>query len=257
MNKEEIADKEQLLRKLRAMNIAELTGNTQSQSLDDIMKKISENKRFLLESEQSKSQSQSYVPPGGWKPRPEHPGVIKSPAKTKVAMSHPHGLSNFRDPTGKWDNTMHTSGYLLQTLYRIPDKDPSGIQNNGMITRDEAKGVTPWTPTTDGDRDLPRVSTALCSLPFRTTVNSHLEEVVSRVQEEYRRCPGTSDRERKNRAELARELSNLQREAGQVHGDTALLASAPPGSRFTALTRNQSQNQSSFRGSSPQSPNQR
>lgn len=267
MSKEEIADKEQLLRKLRAMNISELTGNTHNQSLDDIMKKISENKRILAEKELSKTLSNAYVPPGGWKPRPEPPGVVNSPAKTKVCMTHPHGLNQFRDQTGKWENTMHTSTYLVQTLYRIADRDPSGIQNNGVITRDEAKGVTPWTPTTDGDRNLPRASTALCSQPFRKTVNSHLEETVSRIQEEYKRHPTASERQRRDRAVIGRELSNLERKFTEVQVDETLLALSPlPGCRFTAVAQSpagqasvrgmsRTQSQSSFRGAtSPQSP---
>eukprot|EP01041_Mallomonas_annulata_P013815 gene13815-29380_t len=209
-----------LIKKLREIDLCEITGNTQQYSMDEILKKMSDTKRTCQEAK-SKVLAPVYVPPGGWK---NSPLLSTSPSSTptrnkKVPLSSSHSLDKFRQKNSKWDNAMHTSEYLTKTLYRTPDRDPSGTVILNLL-RETPKGVEKWNPPVESDRDFPKLDSNLCSKSYRSILESHMHQTISKTEKDFSTLPRTSDRLRKQSASVGRDLYNLHQERSFILNKT-------------------------------------
>jgi len=206
-------DNSSLLAKLQSIDLAETTGNTHHQSMQELLQKISEYKRIrkfqMMEKSQLVSSSSNKQMNSCKLPSPSIKNVSNTNHKKKVVTTRPHSVDSFRLPPPKWDNAMGMSYELSKLLHRKADRDPSG-KFIRYITRDEAKGVTVWNPPIEFDRNFPPVSSELSSLSYRADLFQHIDELIDKTEKDYRQLPDNTDRLRSYKALVGRDLYNLQ-----------------------------------------------
>lgn len=216
-------NEQDLLAKLKMMDLSKICGETQALSMADIMSRISEAKqKEKLRQELAKEltrQSASPTITRGNRPhsssRPRSPGRSKMKAhkslsslKTSSHLKQDFSIARFRDPGYRWDQTLQTDRNLLKSLYRIPNRDPSG-QVIRSLCREETKGLTVWKPP-EVDRTIPPVNPDKCTPSFKELVARHVQKAAAAVDAEYVELPARTERERNIRARAGADLFEMQ-----------------------------------------------
>lgn len=138
---------------------------------------------------------------------------IKEFQRTKeveAQKSSSHKISRFRPVELKWDGTMVPDKELTDALYRTPQSDPSGTVIFSVI-RDEAKGAVPW-KLPERDRDLPVPTLDACNPRLQQQILAHMNEVITKVEREYKKAPSTTQQESTIKASMGADLDNLRRQ---------------------------------------------
>lgn len=226
-----VTDKNVLLKKLNELDQAKITGNTQELSMSEILKKMSNVKLLAKQEIEARAETPKYVPPGGWKLPPKlSTGSGDHSPKRKVALHRAHTVSDLRDKEPVWNNTLHVSEVITKAIYRIPDRDPSGKRCD-VILRDIPKDVGLWIPPISGDGDFPKVTKELCSSSFKPILEKTLLEAVSKTESMFEAMPQTTDRLRKQKTLVGRDLFEMQQVCSSVVEDED-----PPGLSRTRST---------------------
>lgn len=214
-------NEQDLLVKLKSMDLSKACGETQTLSMTEILMKISETKqREKLRKELARNTTSPTLRGGS---RPSSPGRARSRSpgrnkmktnkslaslKTSSHLKQDHSIARFRDPGFKWDQTLQTDRNLLKSLYRIPNRDPSG-QIIRSLCREETKGLTVWKPP-EVDRTIPPVEPDKCTHSFKELVSKHVQRAAAVVDAEYAELPARTERERNIRARAGADLFELQ-----------------------------------------------
>ena len=171
VNITDMTDLNVLKKKLKEINFADLTGNTQNQSMDYILQKITESKRIYTQTRRNQMKvSDDYIPPISWKnfdtsTMKEDVSIDMSVSVYSRSEKSYSSLEKFRPKQKLWDPAMQLNKHLLKKLYRISDCDNSG-KSFRHLGRNLAKGVKPWKAAL-GDKPLPHVTTKLCTPKYR------------------------------------------------------------------------------------------
>lgn len=220
-----ITDKNVLMKKFNELDQAKLTGNTQELSMNEILRRMSEVKQIAKREKDARAKTPEYLPPGGWKIPPKlTSGSGDHSPKRKVVLHRGHTVSDLRHKEPIWTNTLHVSEVVTKAIYRIPDRDPSGKSFGGMILRDIPKDVGLWIPPISGDGDFPEVTKELCSPSFKPILERTLLEAVSKTESVFEAMPQTTDRLRKQKTLVGRDLFEMQQVCSSVVEEEA-----PPG----------------------------
>lgn len=133
---------------------------------------------------------------------------IKEFQKTQSKMKTNHKISRFREAPLKWDMSAPDER-LLKELYRTCESDPSG-KRIFDLSRDGAKGATPWRPA-EFDKDIAPPSITSLSPPFQKMVMQHMDTVVAQVEAEYAKMPAKTQAQSEVKARVGADLANLVR----------------------------------------------
>jgi hypothetical protein len=139
---------------------------------------------------------------------------IKEFQKTQANTKTNKKISQFRETALKWDLSAPDE-QLLKALWRSAESDPTG-KRIFNLSRDEAKGATPWKPTeVDRDLEVPPISTL--SPSFQKMLLDHIDSVVARVEAEYAKMPAKTQAQNELKAGVGADLANLRRQQEQLH----------------------------------------
>lgn len=125
-----------------------------------------------------------------------------------------HKISRFHPVEPKWDGTMVLDNALLESLYRIPQSDSSGKVIFSVV-RDEAQDATPWRHCLRG-RDLPASTLDKCNPRLQLQILAHMNETVTKVEEEYDKMPCRTQAENELKARMGADLNCLQKQRKQL-----------------------------------------
>jgi hypothetical protein len=139
---------------------------------------------------------------------------IKDFQRTQEQTKRNTKISQFRPPQPRFDGSYYPDDKLLTQLYRTPCRDPSGtlILNLG---RDETKGAKAW-KTPQPDQDIPNPSFASCAETYRTRVLKHMDDVVEKVEQEYKALPSRTQEQSTLKAQVGADLNNLKQRRSQL-----------------------------------------
>ena len=137
---------------------------------------------------------------------------IREYQKTMHDTSNPkklnHTISKFRLDEPRWDGTAVPSPELEKELYRTPVADSSGTVIKSL-GRDLAKGKK-WAPP-EYDRDLPEPTFANCSDSRKRIVLQHMDEVIAKVEVEYKKMKADTQDKSSIKARIGADLNELKR----------------------------------------------
>lgn len=119
-------------------------------------------------------------------------------------------ISRFRPKSPTWDGSFYVSKAVQEQLYRTPCRDPSGKLILSM-GRDEAKGVPAWKAPQSG-KDLDPPTFTSCSESYQEMVLRFMDEVIEKVEREYRSMPENSQFKATLKAKAGADLNNLKQE---------------------------------------------
>lgn len=139
---------------------------------------------------------------------------IKEFQKTQAATRTNHKISQFREQQLKWDMSA-PDAELLKELYRTYESDPTG-KRIFNLSRDEAKGATPWRPA-EFDKDIAAPDISALSPTFQKMLLQHIDSVVAQVQAEYDRLPQNTQAQSEVKAKVGADLANLKRRQSQLY----------------------------------------
>jgi hypothetical protein len=128
--------------------------------------------------------------------------------KTQEKTRTNHKISQFREAPLKWDMSAPDER-LLKQLYRTYQSDASG-KRIFNLSRDEAKGATPWKPA-EFDKDFTPPPLSSLSPTFQKMVMDHLDSVIAQVEAEYERLPEKNQAQSEKKAKVGADLANLRR----------------------------------------------
>lgn len=146
----------------------------------------------------------------GSKNKASGPGLfdIKDFQKTQAMTRTNHKISQFREKPLKWDMSA-PDAELLKELYRSYESDPTG-KRIFNLSRDEAKGASPWRPA-EFDKDIAPPDINTLSPTFQKMLLQHMDSVVEQVQSEYDRLPQNTQAQSEAKARVGADLANLRR----------------------------------------------
>ena len=224
-------DRNDLMAKLCAMNMMEMTGSTQFLSMNDILNKMSATKRrhtadksiTITTSRDSSPSSQKRVgsKSGHSRSLPQVGSVASigsTSSKSKSVFSRPHSVASFRSKTPSWDNALHLSDEVSKSIHRIPDRDPTGKYIK-FITRDDIPGDITWNHPVEYDRNFPPLSPKLLSPTYRKTLAKQMDELILKAERDFVSLPSATDKLRKVKANTGRDLMNLKQERSSIFQD--------------------------------------
>lgn len=130
-------------------------------------------------------------------------------------------ITRFRPKSPTWDGSFFISKNVQDQLYRVPCRDPSG-KTIFSLDREQAKGVPAWkTPNSGKDLDPPSFTS--CSESYQQMVLRFMDEVIDKVEREYRSMPENSQAKVNMKARAGADLNNLKQERERLHRDLAML----------------------------------
>lgn len=139
----------------------------------------------------------------------------KTQEKAKLTKSAT--IARFRPKSPTWDSSFYVSKEIAGKLYRVPCRDPTG-KLILSLSREEAKGVVAWkTPPTGGDLAPPNF--ASCSESYRRMVLEYMDEVIEKVQREYKAMPENTHVKATLKARAGADLNNLIQERDRLRND--------------------------------------
>jgi len=133
---------------------------------------------------------------------------IKDFQKTHFDTKKNHTISQFKEKPIIWDASAPDKE-LLDSLYRIPQSDPSG-KLILSLSRDEAKGVKAWKQP-EADRDFGYPDANSYSDSFRRQLIKHMEQVIKQVEQEHKKLPEKTQAQSNLKASVGADLNNLRR----------------------------------------------
>lgn len=129
-------------------------------------------------------------------------------------------ISRFRPKSPTWDGSFFISKNVQEQLYRVPCRDPTG-KTIFSLDREQAKGVPAWkTPNSGKDLDPPSFTS--CSESYQRMVLRFMDEVIDKVEREYRSMPENSQAKVNLKARAGADLNNLKQERERLLRDLAL-----------------------------------
>lgn len=139
---------------------------------------------------------------------------IKDFQRTQEQKKRNTKISQFRPPQPRFDGSQYADEKLLSQLYRTPCRDPSGtlILNLG---RENTKGAKSW-KTPQPDQDIPNPSFASCAEFYRARVLKHMDDVVEKVEQEYKALPSRTQEQSTLKAQVGADLNNLKQRRSQL-----------------------------------------
>jgi hypothetical protein len=84
--------------------------------------------------------------------------------------------------------------------------------------RDEAKGVTAWRPV-EVDRSIPDPKFTQCSHEFQVQLLKHMDEVIEKVEREYKKSTGNTQSHSNLKARMGADLNNLRQRRDRLKRD--------------------------------------
>lgn len=205
-------DMKTLYAQMKDLDLANTVGTTSSESMSDILAKMSATKEMARQIKEANRPPAKYVPPGGWKkdaftPREASRAcTLQTLARTK--QRNLRTVAAFRPSESKWDGSFTLEPELQKSIYRTPCRDPSGtlFRNLG---REPYKGPNVWKPSSV-DQDLPDIGVEQLTESFRTRLVVHLSQVVETETHVYENLPVTTDAQRNYKARHGADLNNLR-----------------------------------------------
>ncbi len=137
--------------------------------------------------------------------------------KSLPMNSKQYTISAFHTNTPKWDGSYYPDPNLINDLYRIPCRDPTGKVIFNLM-RDDGKlpkGQKAWKPA-DTCKDLPEPTFEQCSVTFQKQALSHIIQAIERVEEQYRTMPGKTQEQSTIKAKVGADLNNLRMERDRL-----------------------------------------
>lgn len=128
-------------------------------------------------------------------------------------------IARFRPQEGRWDGSFYVTKEVQDQLYRTPCRDPTG-KLIFSLARDEAKGVKPWI-TPQPNQDIPEPSFASCSSSYQKMVLRYIDEVIAKVEREYKAMPENTQDRSTLKAKVGADLDNFRRKREELRGDIA------------------------------------
>jgi hypothetical protein len=126
-------------------------------------------------------------------------------------------ISQFRTKDPKWDSSFYPDKTLIDSLYRIPCRDPSG-KMIFSLSRESRKGLQPW-KTPQPDQDIPDPTINHCSKSYQQVILNHMDCIIEKVELEYKNLPESTQTKYQLKAQVGADLNELkrQREMLQLH----------------------------------------
>lgn len=120
-------------------------------------------------------------------------------------------IAAFHPKQNKWDGSFVLDGEIVKDLYRTPCRDPTG-KVIFSLSRDPfipSKGKPSWKPP-DATNDLPEPTFEKCAMSFQEHLLAHMNYVIAKVEEEYRKMPDKTVAKSTLRAKVGADLNDLK-----------------------------------------------
>lgn len=137
--------------------------------------------------------------------------------KEREKLSVSTTIARFRPKSPTWDSSFYVSKDVEGQLYRTPCRDPTG-KLILSLARDEAKGVPAW-KTPQSGQDLAPPSFSSCSESYQQMVLRYMDEVIEKVQREYKNMPEDTQVKATLKARAGADLNNLIQERDHLKRD--------------------------------------
>jgi hypothetical protein len=120
-------------------------------------------------------------------------------------------IAAFHQKQNKWDGSFVLDSEIAKDLYRTPCRDPTG-KVIFSLSRDPfipSKGKPSWKPP-DATNDLPEPTFEKCAMSFQEHLLAHMNYVIAKVEEEYRKMPDKTVAKSTLRAKVGADLNDLK-----------------------------------------------